>query len=400
MLELRGPRRRLAAALAAATGLVLLRTTSAEAGHAGPDDVMHLRTGLSPANQTDGIPTALTGSIPDQPALHVSNAGGGPAIAGFGGIHGIDNGELGLGVGVLAVRQAPGPGSALQAYRDGAGFGHAVQATRAGGDGDTIFAQRLSGPGAAISGWREQDGQGDGVHGRRSGSGQGAGVSGINDSSGSGPGVSAARLGAGDGAALFADRDGSGNGPAIIAQRVGQGGGSAVVGLRNDDGMGDGVHAERNGSGNGAAITGVHQGSALGPGIYAGRIGEGPGAALFANRDGSGNGPAIVALRAGTGVGPAVSAENTSPTGVGLRVVGRSLFSSVGGGIVPPDTDSAVVTDARATPASHITVQLTSDPGKKAAVQWVERASGSFIVHLSDRTNAPTSFSYFIVDAA
>jgi hypothetical protein len=40
-----------------------------------------------------------------------------------------------------------------------------------------------------------------------------------------------------------------------------------------------------------------------------------------------------------------------------------------------------------------------ADPGSNAVVQWVERNPGSgFAVHLSDKVNNPTPFTYLIVE--
>ena len=63
MLDLKHPRRKLGAALAAATGLVLLRSGTTEAGHAGPDDTFHLRTGIATPN-LDAITALVDQSAP------------------------------------------------------------------------------------------------------------------------------------------------------------------------------------------------------------------------------------------------------------------------------------------------------------------------------------------------
>jgi hypothetical protein len=81
-----------------------------------------------------------------------------------------------------------------------------------------------------------------------------------------------------------------------------------------------------------------------------------------------------------------------------LRVFGHARFSTVGSGTIPAGSDAVFVPFFPVTTESHITVALTSDPGSKATVQWVERAPGTgFTIHLSSTAKTATGFSYFIV---
>jgi hypothetical protein len=81
-----------------------------------------------------------------------------------------------------------------------------------------------------------------------------------------------------------------------------------------------------------------------------------------------------------------------------IRIFGHARFSTTASGTVPAGSDAVFVPFVRVTAQSHITVVLTSDPGNKAVVQWIERAAGSgFTVHLTAAVKAATTFTYFIV---
>jgi hypothetical protein len=80
-----------------------------------------------------------------------------------------------------------------------------------------------------------------------------------------------------------------------------------------------------------------------------------------------------------------------------IRVFGHARFSTVGSNTIPAGSDATFVPHFTVTPQSHITVALTSDPGNKAVVQWIERATGGFTVHLSAAAKVATTLTYFIV---
>ena len=80
-----------------------------------------------------------------------------------------------------------------------------------------------------------------------------------------------------------------------------------------------------------------------------------------------------------------------------IRVFGHARFSTVGSGNIPAGSDAAFVPYFTVTPQSHVTVALTSDPGNKATVHWIERATGGFIVHLTAAVKVATTLTYFIV---
>jgi hypothetical protein len=107
---------------------------------------------------------------------------------------------------------------------------------------------------------------------------------------------------------------------------------------------------------------------------------------------------------------PPTEADGLPPgvvfTGPTLRVEGATqlagqLFTGVGTGTIPAGSRTQQVTDANATPASHISVVLAGAPtkpfGKGAAVSWIERAAGSFTVHLTDEADFATPFTYTLV---
>jgi hypothetical protein len=109
---------------------------------------------------------------------------------------------------------------------------------------------------------------------------------------------------------------------------------------------------------------------------------------------------------------PPTEADGLPPgvlfTGPTLRVEGAAqlagqLYTGVGSGTIPAGTRAQLVTDANATATSHVSVVLVGPPskpfGKGAAVSWVERASGSFTVHLTDDADFATPFTYTLVQA-
>ena len=96
-----------------------------------------------------------------------------------------------------------------------------------------------------------------------------------------------------------------------------------------------------------------------------------------------------------------------SSTGETLQVTGGArtdaLFMPIGAGAIPAGARSAQVTNAAAGLASHIGVTLVgttrrneSQPGQ--AVSWIERAAGSFTIHLTAEVDLDTPFTYTIVN--
>ena len=94
-------------------------------------------------------------------------------------------------------------------------------------------------------------------------------------------------------------------------------------------------------------------------------------------------------------------------TGATLVVTGGSrtdaLFMPVGTGSIPAGQRTAVVANPAADLASHISVVLVGPTGKidvkpGEAVSWIERAAGSFTIHLTGPVDLDTPFTYTIVN--
>lgn len=173
--------------------------------------------------------------------------------------------------------------------------------------------------------------------------------------------------------------------PGLLAMN--NGGGPGMLGAVNsasaategdNEGSGPGVLGKNSGSG--AGVKGTTGATAAG--VWGSNSGSGPGVL----GDSSGNGAGIKAMNSGTGVA--------------LEVDGRARFSgAAGAGSIPVKASSATVSNALVTATSHISASLTGDPGSNAVVQWVERNPGAgFTLHLSDKVNNPTPFTYLIVE--
>ena len=88
-----------------------------------------------------------------------------------------------------------------------------------------------------------------------------------------------------------------------------------------------------------------------------------------------------------------------SPQGVALRVEGKAAFATAGNGVIQHGLSHISVPETHVTSKSHITVTLTGNPGKLAAVHWIERAAGTgFIIHLTHKLAHETPFSYLVVE--
>jgi hypothetical protein len=87
--------------------------------------------------------------------------------------------------------------------------------------------------------------------------------------------------------------------------------------------------------------------------------------------------------------------------GVGLGVIGRVAFGTVGAATLPSGQNSVFVEDDRVTETSNITVTPVTNPGNRF-VRWVQRAPGSgFTVHFSSAppsARPETEFTYFIAE--
>ena len=84
-------------------------------------------------------------------------------------------------------------------------------------------------------------------------------------------------------------------------------------------------------------------------------------------------------------------------------VVETPLFMPVGTGSIPAGQRTAVVANPAADLASHISVVLVGPTGKidvkpGEAVSWIERAAGSFTIHLTGPVDLDTPFTYTIVN--
>lgn len=87
--------------------------------------------------------------------------------------------------------------------------------------------------------------------------------------------------------------------------------------------------------------------------------------------------------------------------GVGLGVIGRVAFGTVGAATLPAGQNSVFVDDNRVTETSHITVTPVTNPGNRY-VRWVQRAPGAgFTVHFSSAppsARPATQVTYFIAE--
>lgn len=109
----------------------------------------------------------------------------------------------------------------------------------------------------------------------------------------------------------------------------------------------------------------------------------------------------------GTGTGvlgtseAGVGVKARSDSGMALKVEGAAGFATAGAGIVPADAAAVFVAVPSVTAASHITVTLSSDPGRRT-VHWVEREPGNgFTVHMTaaqPKQRPQTAFTYLVVE--
>lgn len=103
-----------------------------------------------------------------------------------------------------------------------------------------------------------------------------------------------------------------------------------------------------------------------------------------------------------TGTGIGVHAVATAPAGVALQVDGRAAFATAGAGLVPSGESSVFVANERVTDTSHVSVTLTSEPGRRQ-LHWVGRDPGAgFTVHMTPAPPAhrpATYFTYLISEA-
>ncbi len=74
----------------------------------------------------------------------------------------------------------------------------------------------------------------------------------------------------------------------------------------------------------------------------------------------------------------------------------------VGTGTIPAKASVHQVTNPAAGAASHIGVVLVGAPKRdeeaEVAVSWIERAAGSFRIHLTEEVDLDTPFTYTIVN--
>lgn len=126
------------------------------------------------------------------------------------------------------------------------------------------------------------------------------------------------------------------------------------------------------------------QSNALGPGVIGEQLGPG-GFAIWANAAQSG----AIGLRTGNAQG-----------GIALDVAGRARFTTAGSATVPAKADTQVVSNPAVQANSNVIVTLTSDPGD-AQIAWVERiAASGFVLHMTKKVGAPTTFAYLITESA
>jgi hypothetical protein len=267
----------------------------------------------------------------------------------------------------------------------------------------------------------ETSGSGPGVRGF---SGSGTGVEGSSEGGSGVQGIS----GAGIGVIAFGGSEGlraeSTNGEAVHAQSengvgvLGQtfsglpairGVGSSGPGLEGVSTSGPGVRgvASQTGPGiEGFASTGTQPGvtgrpgvvgyaSPTNSGVHGQSIGVAPG--IIGRQEGP-SGIAILA-RADHAGAIGLSAVNAQG-GIALDVVGRARFSTAGSSTIPAKADSQAVSNSAVQANSNVIITLTSDPGD-AQISWAERNPGSgFVVHMTKKVGAATTFAYLITESA
>ena len=156
----------------------------------------------------------------------------------------------------------------------------------------------------------------------------------------------------------------------------------------------------------GFASTGAQPGVTGRPGV----VGHASATNSGVRGDSDGLGPGIVGFQAGPS-GVAMLAQGAQVGAIGLRTVnlqggialdvsGRARFTTAGNGTVPAKADSHAVSNPAVQANSNVIATLTSDPGD-AQISWVERNPGSgFVLHLTKKLGAATSFAYFITESA
>jgi len=360
---------RLVGAGAAALVAALLPGDVIRAGHGdnAPDpDALH----LGHDNFTTA-PTTLSAEIPTEPdpdprALSVFIPQGRA-------IHG--NSQLGVGVwGHSEHGDQPGNppvGVEGTAHNDGIG----VRGQSKAGDGE--------GPGA-----------GAGVIGE---SGSGPGIEGNSDS---GPGVAGHSNGSEPGV-----RGSSESGPGLEGHASGERGGVEGHGQDGPGGAFDSVNA--------SGVTAVSGGTAAAVAGFSetGKGGsfsshDGIGVRGFIQSDSGVSGPGV--LGAAPGDPPGVRAlsaafvdgDFTPDSGLALEVIGKASFSTAGAATVPHGDNSVFVANSAATPDSHISITLVTDPGPRQ-LRWIERSDGGFTVLFAGGPpgqRPATDFTYLIVE--
>ncbi len=224
------------------------------------------------------------------------------------------------------------------------------------------------------------------------------------DRSGSSAGsaIQAVRTEDGDGSAIVASRIGGGHGSAIEAVREGTGSGGTIGAHNSSDGVGQAINGRRDGNGLGSAIGAVRGGPAFGDALVAIRFAGGPGVAVngIAGLLESDVDAVQLAGVPGTGVrgvGSAVGVRAEGP--IGLSVVGRPAFSTVGAGAIPAGANQAIVAQNAVRATSHVSVTFVSNPPNNTAVAWIDRNPGvGFTVRLTKNTAAAIAFTYMVVE--
>lgn len=365
-------RRRLLAMLGLGGAAGLLGAESARGGHDGTN-VLHLGEGNSvPAGRKtrvasnidafsfdiDNFNTGLAGALSAKshggyPGLQASAIGDG--FAGVVGLSSSSDDEEGMGRGAnTGVQGRSGTGRGVQGVSDeGAG---------------------VSGESSAGVGVEGQSATGTGVIGRHIGAPSdngdelSAGVFGYSEQ------ATGVRARSDNSVAIEAS---SPNGHGLVAFAGTPGTGPDVAAVLGLGFSGHGVHGQTERSDR----AGVH-------GEATGCLERGP------CDPGTGTG-VLGTSEAGVGV------EARSDTGMALKVSGPAEFATAGAGVVPTGAAAVFVAAPSVTAASHITVTLSSDPGRRT-VRWVERDPGNgFTVHMTaaqPRQRPQTAFTYLVVE--
>lgn len=343
--------------------------------------------------------TTHVDSATADPAIHGNNTDAGPGV-------------LGTSASGAGVRADSTAGNGIRATSD---QGHGVRAehTSATAFGNAVLAIN-SGNG---NGLVARAANGEALHGERL-SGSGGDFPAITAVNGAGgPAVVAVRAPSATGFFGAVEALNSAVGPGVHG--VGQNR-EGVVGERRADATGFFAAIFAN---NLAGGIGVHGRATSGPGVLGEAPGDSPGVLATSGVADAGGfhsdcGLALLALgktvlrppTAAEGLGTGVACAGPTLRVEGPTEIAGPISAPIGIGTILEKERVHAVADASAGTKSHIIVVLVGQPTKKSddgedegdersvAVSWIERAAGSFRIHLTAKTGLDTPFTYTVLN--